>query len=145
MGLVEKCREIAEKAHKGQVRRFGADRNKPYVIHPERVAARFSKDEALAAVAWLHDVAEDTDVGADGILCNSEIPRAVAHAVIDLTRKKDETYFDFIVRIANSPMAAPVKMADLEDNMTSLEEGSLKDKYRFALDFLKKAGYSIGG
>lgn len=145
MGLVDKCREIAEKAHKGQKRKFGADRNKPYIVHPERVAARFPNDEALAAIAWLHDVAEDTSVGVDGILCNQELPMAVSHAVVDLTRRLNETYFDFILRIANSPMAAPVKMADLEDNMVSLEEGSLKDKYRFALDFLKKAGYSIGG
>lgn len=55
-----------------------------------------------------------------------------------LTRQKDETYFDFIMRIADDRQATVVKLCDLEDNMSDLEECSLKDKYRFAKYFLGK-------
>lgn len=49
-----------------------------------------------------------------------------------LTHKEGENYFDYIERISKSSWARKVKLADLEDNMSDLEECSLKDKYRFA-------------
>ena len=55
-----------------------------------------------------------------------------------------ENYFDFIMRINNGDRSredfcgafrvgmVSVKLADLEHNMSDLNEGSLKDKYRLA-------------
>jgi hypothetical protein len=38
-------------------------------------------------------------------------------AVDALTRRDDETYDAFIARLAGNPLAARVKLADLEDNL----------------------------
>lgn len=73
----------------------------------------------------------------EGIRNNPDIPSEVADAVEALTRKDNETYLGFILRVMDNPLAVKVKMADLEDNMMSLEEGSLKDKYRLALYILR--------
>ena len=59
-----------------------------------------------------------------------------AEIVDELSKKPGETYFDFIMRIHDggpfrTGMVA-VKLADLRHNMSDLQEGSLKDKYRFA-------------
>lgn len=51
----ELAQSIAAAAHKGQVDKAG----KPYIEHPAHVAASVQGD-AAKAVAWLHDVVEDT-------------------------------------------------------------------------------------
>lgn len=59
---------LARTAHAGQVRRWSGA---PYIRHPARVAGRTTllpwANPVLVAVAWLHDVAEDTDVGLEDI------------------------------------------------------------------------------
>ncbi len=50
-----KAREIAKMAHFGQVDRAGIE----YIKHPETVAS-FVKTDEEKAVAYLHDVIEDT-------------------------------------------------------------------------------------
>ena len=51
----ELAQSIAAAAHKGPVDNAG----KPYIEHPAHVAASVQGD-AAKAVAWLHDVVEDT-------------------------------------------------------------------------------------
>ena len=48
---------LARAAHAGQEDKAG----QPYILHPQRVAARLSSPETQV-VAWLHDTVEDTDV-----------------------------------------------------------------------------------
>lgn len=134
--IVEKCKQIAIKAHSGQIRTIGDDKGKPYIIHPERIAARFD-DEILQSVAWLHDVIEDTSI-TEGRLWGRGIPAEIVHAVVALTRRKNENYFYFILRVKKNEYARQVKIADIHDNIQSLSEGSLKDKYRFASYYLKQ-------
>ncbi len=59
MTIIEIAENIARKVHQGQFRRDGIT---PYIVHPERVARRLSEDSEAQAVAWLHDVLEDTGV-----------------------------------------------------------------------------------
>lgn len=60
----------------------------------------------------------------------------IAEIVETLSKLPGENYFDFIMCVHNcGPFrvgAAAVKLADLEHNMSDLNEGSLKDKYRLA-------------
>jgi hypothetical protein len=58
----------------------------------------------------------------------------IVDTVVVLSRDKEngETYFDFIMKVRKCSYAIPVKLADLEDNLSDLPEGSLKDKYRLA-------------
>ena len=139
-----KALDIAIKAHEGQVRWDGA----PYITHPVSIASRF-KDDRHKATALLHDVIEDTKVTAQD-LRDAGMPEDIINAVLMVTRKEGENYFDFICRIAGYDsnedrlpdwqiMAMRVKVADLNDNMESLKEGAMKDKYRFAHHILTMA------
>ncbi len=131
---IQEIYKIAEDAHAGQIRKMGEDKGKPYIIHPQRVAAKFD-DITLKSIAILHDVIEDTSLTMQSLF-HMGIDIVVCQAVQVLTRKKSETYLDFILRIKTNDFALPVKIEDIKDNMRSLEEGSRKDKYLLALYIL---------
>ena len=141
--LYKKALNIATVAHHGQKRKFGDDKGKDYIVHPIRVADRLQGVAKVAGV--LHDVLEDTQWTVEDLL-NAGIPKEIIDAVLIVTKKEGDNYFDFIVRIKSGPndlclvnqIAMTVKLADLEDNFASLNEGNLKDKYRFAKYILEK-------
>lgn len=109
--LLSKAIAIAAQAHAGQVDKAGA----PYILHPLRVMLLLNDyEERVAAV--LHDVIEDTDLIPADLLA-AGIPAEIVTALDHLTRRRGETYEDFIVRAARNPIARRVKMADLSDNM----------------------------
>lgn len=87
----------------------------PCILHPLRVLLT-QPDEAAQIVAVLHDVMEDTPVTATD-LRDAGYGEKVITALEALTKRKDETYDDFIERVATNPLARRVKLADLEDNM----------------------------
>ena len=109
--LLERAIAISVEAHRGQKDRYGA----PYIFHPLRVMGRVQTD-TQRTVAILHDVVEDTgrtfaDLGREGF------PAEIIEAVRCLTKRKGEPYSALIERCAANPIARPVKIADLEDNM----------------------------
>lgn len=61
MSIVDNARKIAEKAHAGQLRKWGSQ--EPFFKHPERIANKVASlegmKEADIAAAYLHDVLED--------------------------------------------------------------------------------------
>ena len=64
--VLERAYEVAEGAHRGQVRKTGD----PYITHPLAVAymlANYGLDTPTIAAALLHDTVEDTDVTMDQI------------------------------------------------------------------------------
>lgn len=68
MNIVEKARDFAIKAHKGQVRKGEVE--KPMIIHPINVAnilEEYNFDENVIAAGYLHDVVEDTNYTIDDI------------------------------------------------------------------------------
>lgn len=139
----ELCLKIAEKAHKGQFRSRGADKGLPYIVHPKRVSEALTKGSIESLAALLHDVIEDTRDTKKPItttyLLDAGIPLGIVDMVAIVTRLQGENYFNFIHRISKYSGATRLKIADIEDNMSSLEEGCLKDKYRFALEFLRNS------
>jgi len=126
MSDLERAIHIAIDAHKGQRDKVGA----PYILHPLRVMLRMASDvEMIAAV--LHDVVEDSrwtlkDLQEEGF------PEQVIEAVDYLTRRKQESYDQFIDRIKPHALAVKIKLADLEDNMDlkRLKEISEQDRKR---------------
>jgi (p)ppGpp synthase/HD superfamily hydrolase len=65
--LERKALIFAERAHRGQVRRYTGD---PYIVHPVAVAhivKSVPHTVEMAAAALLHDVIEDSDVTIDEI------------------------------------------------------------------------------
>jgi (p)ppGpp synthase/HD superfamily hydrolase len=125
--------QIARHAHAGQTEESTGD---PYVYHLQRVAALVEGD-AAKAVAWLHDVIEDTAVTA-GDLVMAGIPLDVLEAVVVLTRTEEETYADYIAEIETSgnPLALAVKIADLKDHLRPTCPARLRPRYERALQHL---------
>lgn len=131
--FVERIEVFAREAHKGQVRKFEGG---AFIEHPRRVAERMETD-AGKALAWLHDVLEDTHYELPDIADKLEIPLDIRWSLLVITKKKGEDYLEYILRVAVDDLARNVKLADLEDNMSDLKEGTLKDKYKLAYYMLK--------
>jgi (p)ppGpp synthase/HD superfamily hydrolase len=130
--MIEKAKKIATKAHKGQRRKFGSE---PYISHPESVAKRVKGKEAKA-IAWLHDVVEDTDKTLDDL--SKDFPEKIVHAIDCLTRRDGETYKQFVLRAMNNPLAKIVKIEDIKHNLSTIpdsEKGLIK-RWEDALEVL---------
>lgn len=135
---VELAKALARFAHEGQTDKAG----QPYYLHPFAVAEGVeSEDEKITAL--LHDVIEDTSVRIETIrdLFGTE----VADAVLSVTRREDEDYYDFVWRAKENPIGRAVKLADLAHNMdlSRIPEPTEKDyrrlaKYREAREIILK-------
>jgi (p)ppGpp synthase/HD superfamily hydrolase len=110
MSALERAVELATRRHAGQADKAG----QPYLLHLLRVMHQVEGDIAKQA-AVLHDVLEDTDATADELLRAGIDPQAVS-VVQRLTRGKGDSYWEYVVRIAEDPIARQIKMADLNDN-----------------------------
>jgi (p)ppGpp synthase/HD superfamily hydrolase len=126
--------DVARAAHAGQIDKAG----RPYIGHVERVVAAVPTDEAKA-VAWLHDVIEDTPIG-PGQLWDKGIDWGTILSVRTLTKRPDERgndgYAAYIDRVIASDdrIAIVVKLADIRDHLNNpgCPEG-LRPRYERAL------------
>ena len=133
----EKAYRIAKKAHLGQVDKAGED----YIKHPEKVAS-FVKTDEEKAVAYLHDVIEDTELTLED-LNEYDFSKEVLEAVDIITKKRGEDYQSYLNSVKKNKLAREVKLADLHHNsdLTRLIKVTEKDikrkeKYQKAIDFL---------
>ena len=133
----EKAYEIAKKAHLGQIDKAGED----YIKHPEKVASFVSSDEEKA-VAYLHDVIEDTELTLED-LREYGFSEEVLKAVDVITKKKGQDYQTYLNSVKENKLARVVKLADLRHNsdLTRLiditeKDRERKEKYQKAIDFL---------
>ena len=129
---LDSIRLLALAAHNGQFRRDGVT---PYIKHPEAVAARVKGDEMAEAVAWLHDVIEDTDQTADDLRAML-VPDNVIAAVELMTHPHGEPYKDYLKRIKTNPLATKVKIADMLANLSDSPTERQIKKYARGLLFL---------
>ena len=133
----EKAYKIAKKAHLGQVDKAGED----YIKHPEKVAS-FVKTDEEKAVAYLHDVIEDTELTLEN-LYEYDFSKEVIEAVDIITKKKGEDYQSYLNSVKKNKLARAVKLADLRHNsdltrLTKVTEKDIerKEKYQKAINFL---------
>ena len=91
----------------------------------------------LQAVAWLHDVLEDTNVTRKDLEA-AEFPTEVIEAVVAITRNDGETYLDYIQRCKRNPLARMVKIADIRDNLSDMPTDTMIVRYGRALEILTK-------
>ena len=136
MSYAELAKEIACTHHSGQVRTMGRDKGKPYIIHPERIANRVMGDE-LEAVAWLHDVIEDTSLTIPDLKAKG-FPMSILGPVHRLTKSPGMSYLSYLQRVKRDPIARVVKIEDIRDNLVSCPRGNMRDKYELALYFLQQ-------
>ena len=133
----KKAYEIAKRAHLGQVDKAGED----YIKHPEKVAS-FVKTDEEKAVAYLHDVIEDTELTLED-LYEYGFSKEVIEAVDIITKKRGEDYQSYLNSVKKNKLARAVKLADLRHNsdltrLTKVTEKDIerKEKYQKAIDFL---------
>lgn len=136
--VIREAEILARHAHHGQVDKAG----QPYAEHPAAVAAitanQHPGDQAAIAVAWLHDVVEDTAVTLQEI--RDRFGDEIAAAVDAITRRPSEEPDDYYRRVAANQLALRVKRADLSHNgdpdrlaaLPSSTRDRLTAKYRHA-------------
>ena len=135
--MIDIALAIAKKAHAGQVDKAGVD----YIKHPLYVASQV-KTEQEKAVALLHDVLEDSDITAADLLAYG-LSNEVVTAVQTLTKKKGQSYQDYLEKVKSNNLARVVKLADLKHNsdLSRLKTVSNTDyervkKYKNAIRYL---------
>ncbi|WP_061962312.1 HD domain-containing protein [Demequina flava] len=110
----------------------------PYIQHPARVATylkRLYPDcvDDVVAVAWLHDVVEDTKVRLEDLRACG-FSEDVVTAVDCISQRQDgekkEPADDYYARVRSHPWALMVKEADLMDNTDPDRLSQLPDKDR---------------
>ena len=109
------ARRIACRNHRGQRTRFGDAVSE----HIRRVAAAVPPE--AKAIAWLHDLLELTTVGGAELRARG-LTTVEASALALLTRRRDEPYDAYVLRIAHATgrsgsIARLVKLADLDDHL----------------------------
>lgn len=127
--------KIASEVHKNEVDKAG----EPYILHPINVMCSptlITNEEK--AVAILHDVLE-SDPQAAKYLKAVRMPSTIMDAVYLLTRSTEDTYAEYIDKIAKSEnlIAIKVKLADLAhnssekrmNNLDAKKASSLKSRY----------------
>ena len=143
---------ISSEFHFGQVDKAG----KPYYEHPKRVAdsimAEYNfdiiNDECkifalkCSTVAYLHDVLEDTKC-TEEYLRSHGITDDVIDGIKSVTRNDDESYGDFVKRVAQNPFGKIVKLHGNLDvkrlNHLTIEDLNRINKYLKWYHYLKKS------
>lgn len=115
--------KIAIDSHIGQYRKDGRT---PYILHPLAVMLKMNTHEERIT-ALLHDVIEDAGHKYNLNDIKSLFGLEVGTAVELLTKPRQERYQAYIMRLANNPLAAAVKLADLEHNLSTID--SIPDKH----------------
>ena len=120
----EIAKSIAIQAHEGQLDKAG----KPYIEHPRTVADEVEGDTAKA-VAWLHDVVEDSSMTFEDLKAEGIAPEIINHVRL-LTHDKSVPYLDYIAAIKGDPVAREVKLVDLRHNSDLSRLNTITDKDR---------------
>lgn len=123
--LYNAAMKIAYRQHMGQVDLSG----KRYINHPIRVSDACDSARQKV-VALLHDVVEDTDYTINDLRNADHIKDypEIIEAVDALTRRKGESYMDFIRRVSKNGIALCVKIHDLEDNLDCKRIPDMKEE-----------------
>jgi len=148
---IERAEKLAWIVHHNQVDKRGV----PYVDHVNDVAYRVQElGHVFQIVAILHDTIEDTKSKKPRKrlrkTIRDEFGDVIYDAVVAISKRPDEDYFkDYLVRVADNPIALQVKLADIGANLHNTwkiedlytEDGGwlsvrLRDKYKLALTTL---------
>lgn len=103
---------LAMEAHEGQL---DTHNGRPYIEHPFRVMnAGHTLQEKIVGI--LHDVVEDTSLTLNQ-LAEEGFTKEILDGVDAMTRRDNESYDNYVVRLQGNSIAVRVKLNDLTDNM----------------------------
>lgn len=145
---IEKCRQafaVAEKAHRGQMRRSG----EPYITHPVAAAlilAKMRLDFQTIMATLLHDVVEDTSISKDELRQQfGDEVTALVDGVTKLTKIKFESraeaqaenFRKMVLAMVKDIRVIIVKLADRLHNMRTLGAMPHAKRRRIAIETLE--------
>lgn len=134
---IDNAIQIAAKAHKNQLDRFG----RPYILHPIRMLFNVeSENEQI--VALLHDVVEKSEWTFEDLITEG-FSQEIVEAVKCLTKNDEESYPDYIKRVAPNELSRNVKLADLEDHFESMIKFGIMEKEPKRAARYKEAMYAL--
>ncbi|MCE7886731.1 MAG: hypothetical protein DYH13_04410 [Alphaproteobacteria bacterium PRO2] len=125
---------VAHTAHAGQLLKT---EKKPYIRHPEHVAARLH-DPYEKQIALLHDVLENSNLTAEFLIELGFEPDVVADVAL-LTHKDKKTvpYLDYIRNLSTSLRAGRIKIEDIKHNTLKGRIIDFSGRYDVALSYLQ--------
>ena len=143
VGIIERAYEVAERAHRGQLRKSGD----AYITHPLAVTtilAELGMTPATLAAALLHDTVEDTAYSLGQL--EKDFGREVAMLVDGVTKLDKVTYGDaaqaetvrkMVVAMAKDIRVLVIKLADRLHNARTWRYVSVESAQRKARETLE--------
>jgi len=114
--------DLAETYHHGQTYEVEGDYYDNHLLTVSTSSIRFAPPWLapldVQTVGVLHDILEDTDCDVD-ILLSNEIPAYIVDAVLNVTKRRDETEASYFARVKSNPLSLAVKLADSHENLTN--------------------------
>jgi (p)ppGpp synthase/HD superfamily hydrolase len=117
--------------------------DKPLMLHALRVMTTMQMyGETHMLVGLLHDTIEEAEDVELATVVLHNFPPPIVRAVLAITRRSPERYFDYIRRVSLNEIATAVKLADLADNLdltrgTFEGQETLRERYRRSAAFLR--------
>jgi GTP diphosphokinase / guanosine-3',5'-bis(diphosphate) 3'-diphosphatase len=151
--LLQRGYDVAEKCHRGQLRKSGD----PYITHPLAVAtilAELGMDTTTLVAALLHDTVEDTGFTLKDVV--AAFGDDVGHLVDGVTKldkvkfgeaAEAETIRKMVVAMARDPRVLVIKLADRLHNMRTLRflpPEKQERKARETLEVLAPLAHRLG-
>ena len=124
---------IACEAHQGQ----SSINGEPYILHPLRLLIKAKSNEERI-IAILHDVVEKTNISlAD--LKNKGFDQNIISSIDSLSRRRGESYVDYIGRLMQNRISVKIKLLDLADNIKMHSENNENGIYDVKINQYKNA------
>ena len=124
---------IACEAHQGQ----SSINGEPYILHPLRLLIKAKSNEERI-IAILHDVIEKTNISlAD--LKNKGFDQNIISSIDSLSRRRGESYVDYIGRLMQNRISVKIKLLDLADNIKMHSENNDNGIYDVKIHQYKNA------
>ena len=130
---LHKAIAIACEAHQGQ----SSINGEPYILHPLRLLIKAKSNEERI-IAILHDVIEKTNISlAD--LKNKGFNQNIISSIDSLSRRKSESYIEYIERLMQNKISVKIKLFDLADNIKVHSENNDNGIYDVKINQYKNA------
>tara|TARA_B100000925_G_C21827571_1_gene395687 strand:- start:149 stop:574 length:426 start_codon:yes stop_codon:yes gene_type:complete len=130
---LHKAITIACNAHQGQ----SSINGEPYILHPLRLLIKAKSNEEKI-IAALHDVIEKSSISlAD--LKNQGFDQNIIGSIDSLSRRRSESYVDYIARLMKNNISVKIKLLDLADNIKIHSENNDNGIYDAKINQYKNA------
>lgn len=130
---LHKAIKIACEAHQGQ----SSINGEPYILHPLRLLIKAKSNEERI-IAILHDVIEKTNISlAD--LKNKGFDQNIISSIDSLSRRRSESYIEYIERLMQNKISVKIKLLDLADNIKIHSENNDNGIYDAKINQYKNA------